>query len=56
MAAAEYFRDVAGEWRFRIVAGNGEVVASSEGYTSQADARRGLGDLCRAVRDLEGRR
>jgi hypothetical protein len=56
MAAVEYFRDRAGEWRFRIVAGNGEIVASSEGYTRQADARRGLADLSRAIREIEGGR
>jgi uncharacterized protein YegP (UPF0339 family) len=27
-----------GEWRFRFVAGNGEIVAQSEGYENRADA------------------
>lgn len=28
-------------WRFRVLAGNGEIVASGEGYTSERDAHRG---------------
>lgn len=38
MAKAEIFRDKAGEWRFRLVGPNGEVVASSEGYFNREDA------------------
>jgi uncharacterized protein YegP (UPF0339 family) len=33
----EWFKDAAGEYRFAIVAGNGEPVAQSEGY-SRKDA------------------
>jgi uncharacterized protein len=33
------FRDDAGEWRWRLVAGNGEVIATSgEGYVNRAHA------------------
>jgi uncharacterized protein YegP (UPF0339 family) len=32
------FKDKAKEWRFRIVAGNGEIIASSEGYKRKGDA------------------
>ena len=42
---AEIFEDVAGEFRFRIKGLNGEIVASSEGYTRKADAARGLHTL-----------
>lgn len=36
----ETFQDSAGEWRWRLIAGNGLIVAdSSEGYTRRADAR-----------------
>ncbi len=32
------FSDSTGEFRFSAVAGNGEVVATSEGYTRRVDA------------------
>lgn len=34
----ELYKDTAGEWRFRIKADNGEVVAVSEGYHNLRDA------------------
>lgn len=38
----ELYQDDAGEWRWRRVAPNGEVVAdSAEGYTRVEDARAG---------------
>jgi len=34
------FEDAAGEWRWRFVAGNGEIIADSgEGYASRRNAR-----------------
>ena len=30
------------EWRWRVKAGNGEIVASGEGYTTERDAHRGF--------------
>lgn len=38
----EVFPDKAGAWRFRLVAGNGEIVAASQAYTRPSDARRGI--------------
>lgn len=38
----EIFKDAAGEYRFRIKGANGEIVMTSEGYTTHADARRGF--------------
>lgn len=38
-------------WRWRLVAANGEIVASGEGFTSQADARRAVRAVRRAVGD-----
>lgn len=38
----EVFADKAGEFRFRLVAGNGQTVLSSEGYTSKASALKGI--------------
>lgn len=32
------YRDRAGEYRWRLVAGNGEIVAVSEGYTAKQSA------------------
>ena len=34
----EIYKDKAGEFRFRIVATNGNVLASSEGYSAKASA------------------
>jgi hypothetical protein len=34
--------DAAGEWRWTLRGLNGEIVAPSEGYTSESDAWRGL--------------
>lgn len=32
------YRDAAGEYRWRLVAANGEPIAASEGYTSKQSA------------------
>jgi uncharacterized protein YegP (UPF0339 family) len=47
----EVFKDDADEWRFRLVAANGEPVAQSEGYTTEADARRGAEGMARDASD-----
>lgn len=39
------------EWRFRVKGANGEIVASSESYTTKADAERGAATLKRLMRD-----
>ena len=42
-AKIQYYRDRRGKWRWRFVAGNGEIVAvSSQGYVRKADAIAGL--------------
>ncbi len=38
----EIFADKAGEFRFRLVAGNGQTVLTSEGYSSKAGATNGI--------------
>lgn len=38
----EVFSDNAGEWRFRLVAPNNEIVAVGEGYTRKSSAVRGV--------------
>lgn len=49
MSRFEVFQDEAGEWRWRLVAANGEPLATSEGYTRKGDAIRAVGDLREAV-------
>jgi uncharacterized protein YegP (UPF0339 family) len=38
----EVFADKSGEFRFRLKAGNGQTVLSSEGYSSKAAAMKGI--------------
>lgn len=38
----ELYKDARGEFRFRLKAANGEVIASGEGYTSKAAAENGI--------------
>ena len=38
----EMYEDKAGEFRFRLKARNGEIIAVSEGYTSKAGALNGI--------------
>lgn len=39
----EYYVDNAGEWRWRLIAANGRIIAdSSEGYDSRANCRRAI--------------
>jgi uncharacterized protein YegP (UPF0339 family) len=37
----EIYKDKRGEFRFRLKAGNGQVVAQGEAYPTKAHARRG---------------
>lgn len=36
------YKDKAGEFRFQIVATNGNILASSEGYSAKASARSAI--------------
>ena len=47
----EIFNDNAGEWRFRVKGKNGEIVATSEGYTRERDAHRGAETLIAIIRN-----
>ena len=38
----ECYKDKAGEFRFRLKAGNGETILASEGYTSKAACTNGI--------------
>ncbi len=41
-AQFECYKDKAGEYRFRLKAGNGEIILSSEGYTSKQACMNGI--------------
>jgi uncharacterized protein YegP (UPF0339 family) len=44
----ELYKDKSGEFRFRLKAGNGEVIAtSSESYTTKAAAQNGIDSIKR---------
>jgi len=38
----EVYEDKAGKFRFRLKAGNGEVVASGQSYATKAAAKKGV--------------
>lgn len=42
MGKFELWKDKKGEWRFNLKAGNGQVIAVSEGYTTKAAAKGGI--------------
>ena len=41
-AKFELYKDTAGEFRFRLKAGNGENILASESYTAKASAENGI--------------
>lgn len=50
----ELYTDGAGEWRWRLVATNEEIIATSgEGYVSKQGAKRGIESVKRAVPNAE---
>jgi uncharacterized protein YegP (UPF0339 family) len=56
----ELYEDSAGEWRWRLVAVNGNIIADSgEGYAAKQGARRGIDSVRRTapgavVREVDG--
>ena len=49
----EVYRDKAGEYRWRLLASNRQVVADSgEGYTRREDAHRAIGSLLKGINDV----
>jgi len=42
-----YYKDKAGEWRFKLVAPNGEILVSSEGYSSKNACLKGIDSVKR---------
>lgn len=49
----ELYEDGKGEFRFRLKAGNGEVIAISEGYTSKASAQNGIESVRKNAADAD---
>ena len=49
----ELYTDKSGEYRFRLKAGNGEVIATSEGYSSKAGALNGIEAVQRSAPGAE---
>ncbi len=49
----ELYEDRAGEHRFRLKAGNGQVIATSEGYSSKSAARNGIESVKTNAPDAE---
>ncbi|MBQ3065158.1 MAG: YegP family protein [Clostridia bacterium] len=49
----ELYQDKAGEFRFRLKARNGEVIATSEGYKSKASCENGIESVKKNAPDAE---
>lgn len=45
----EIYEDNGGKWRFRLKAGNGEVVAQGQAYASKKAAEKGCAAVQRAA-------
>ena len=48
----DIYEDEAGAWRWRLRAGNGEIVATGESHTTERDARRAFADMINALAEL----
>ena len=49
----EMYKDKAGEYRFRLKARNGEVIAVSEGYASKAGCENGIASVKKNAPEAE---
>ncbi len=49
----EMYTDKAGEFRFRLKARNGEIIATSEGYTAKAGCENGIESVRKNAPDAE---
>lgn len=45
MGKFEIFKDTAAEFRFRLKAKNGEIILTSEGYTTKANCHNGISSV-----------
>ncbi|MGB3374157.1 MAG: YegP family protein [Microbacterium sp.] len=49
----ELYEDKSGGWRFRLKAGNGEIIATGQGYASKSGAVNGIDSVRRNAADAE---
>lgn len=49
----EVYRGIGTDWHWRLIARNGEIVASGEGFTLQKDAERAVKAVVRAVLTID---
>ncbi len=49
----EVYTDKAGKYRFRLKAGNGEVIATGEAYESKAACKKGIDSVIRNAADCK---
>ncbi len=49
----EIYKDKAGEFRFRLKAGNGQIIAVGEGYTTHANCVNGVESVKKNAPDAE---
>ena len=49
----EMYEDKAGEFRFRLKARNGQVIAASEGYTTKASCENGIASVKKNAPEAE---
>ncbi len=47
----ELYKDKGGEFRFRLKASNGEIIAVSEGYKAKSSAKNGIASIGRSAPD-----
>lgn len=50
-ANVEFYEGDDGDYRWRVQAANGEIIATGEGYTRKPDAKRGFQDAARTIRE-----
>lgn len=49
----ELYEDAAGKYRFRLKAGNGQIIAVGEAYESKAAAQKGIDSVKRNASEAE---
>ena len=49
----EIFKNKKNEYQFRLKAGNGEIIATSEGYTSKAGCKNGIDSVKKNAQTAE---
>ncbi len=47
------YKDSAGEFRFRIIASNGNILASSQGYNQKQSAKEAIASIQQRAADAE---